>query len=130
MKFVTEEEVIAINRLMIQHYSPREPIGLKDRGLLNSSLQRMNHTVFGADAYPTVFEKAAALFHSLINNHCFLNANKRTAFATLQLFLGRNGYVCSIGTADAIELCVSTATEEMDIVALASLIKQHAIVIK
>ncbi len=37
-------------------------------------------------------KKAAALFESIGKNHAFLNANKRTAFIALNLFLGYNGY--------------------------------------
>ncbi|TCI30422.1 type II toxin-antitoxin system death-on-curing family toxin [Exiguobacterium sp. SL-10] len=105
---------------MILRYSPEEPIGIKDRGLLSSSVQRMNHSAFGEDAYITVFEKAAALFHSLINNHCFINANKRTVYGALQLFLARNGFALELESSLAIELCVRVATEQMDIQQLAN----------
>ena len=115
---------------MIQTYSPSEPIGIKDRALLSSSVQRMNHSAFGVDAYPTLFEKAAALFHSLINNHCFINANKRTAFSALQLFLRRNGYQLHVNATYEIELCVRVAIEKMDIPQLSQEIKRNAQAIK
>lgn len=127
IQYVSETEVIAINQLMIKRYSPAEPIGMKDKNLLDSSLQRMNHSAFGVDAYPTLFEKAAALFHSLINNHCFVNANKRTAYAVLQLFLIRNDYSLRLNTAEAIELCVKVATKRMDIQHLAEEIKRKSV---
>lgn len=126
IQYVTETEVIAINRLMILRYSPEEPIGIKDRGLLSSSVQRMNHSAFGEDAYITVFEEAAALFHSLINNHCFINANKRTAYGALQLFLARNGFALVLESSHAIELCVRVATEQMDIQQLATDIENNS----
>lgn len=127
MRIVTEDEVIAINQLMIQRYSPAEPIGIKDLGLLNSSVQRMNHSAFGVDAYPSLFEKAAALFHSLSKNHRFLNANKRTAYATLQLLLTRNGYKLRLDETEAILFCVQTATESIEISQLAVQIERYCI---
>lgn len=101
-------------------------MGIKDRGLLSSSVQRMNHSAFGEDAYTTVFEKAAALFHSLINNRCFINTNKRTAYAALELFLARNGFALQLETSLAIELCVQVVTEKMDIRQLANELEHNA----
>lgn len=92
MRYLTEEEVITINYLVIENYSPKEPKGIIDANLLNSSLARPRQTVFGEDAYPDVFSKAAALFESLAKNHCFYNGNKRTAFVSLLQFLAYNGY--------------------------------------
>ena len=42
---------------------------VRDAGLLESALARPRASVLGADAYPTLEEKAAALVHSLVNNH-------------------------------------------------------------
>jgi death-on-curing protein len=36
-------------------------------------------TAFGEDLYFSPFEKAAALFHSIICDHAFVDGNKRTA---------------------------------------------------
>lgn len=49
-------------------------------------------TFGGAELYPTVVEKAASLGFSLIQNHPFVDGNKRTAHAALETFLVLNGY--------------------------------------
>ncbi len=49
-------------------------------------------SVGGADAYKGIFPKAAALFHSIINNHSFHNGNKRAALLTTIVFLYENGW--------------------------------------
>ncbi|WP_420850670.1 type II toxin-antitoxin system death-on-curing family toxin [Paenibacillus lutrae] len=49
-------------------------------------------STFGKDAYPTIWNKAAALFEPLGQNHPFQNANERTAFTALLIFLRYNGY--------------------------------------
>lgn len=47
---------------------------------------------FGAhDAYPTLIEKAAVLIDRLAPNRPLPDANKRSAFLTLRLFLKLNG---------------------------------------
>ncbi|MFX4301534.1 type II toxin-antitoxin system death-on-curing family toxin [Alicyclobacillus tolerans] len=91
-QFLTEEEVIAINLWVIQEFSSGEQTGVKSPDLLNSAVNRSKQSVFGEDAYPTIFAKGAALFESLAQNHAFHSANKRTAFLSLLQFLGYNGY--------------------------------------
>ncbi|NJK80077.1 MAG: type II toxin-antitoxin system death-on-curing family toxin [Chloroflexaceae bacterium] len=46
---------------------------------------------FGAEAFPSVVDKAGALVFLLIANHPFRDGNKRIAAAALRLFLERNG---------------------------------------
>lgn len=65
--------------------------GCRDRGLLESAVNRPFQSAFGKDAYPEVIAKAAALFHSLVANHSFIDGNKRTAVMVLQSFLVLNG---------------------------------------
>ncbi|PYU22557.1 MAG: hypothetical protein DMG32_17965 [Acidobacteria bacterium] len=58
----------------------------RDKRLIESAVSRPFQTVFGADAYPSMTDKAVALFHSLISNHAFYNGN-RTAVIALDHFL-------------------------------------------
>ncbi|MCB0029766.1 MAG: Fic family protein [Anaerolineales bacterium] len=41
----------------------------------------------GEDLYPTLVDKAAALGHSMIQYHPFVDGNKRTGHAAMELFL-------------------------------------------
>jgi hypothetical protein len=61
------------------------PGQLRDFGLLDSATTRPQSTVLGADAYPSVHEKAAAMLHSLARNHPFIDGNKRTAWAAAEV---------------------------------------------
>jgi death-on-curing family protein len=72
-----------------------EPVGKREqreRSLIESAAARPFHTLFQEDAYPTVPEKAVALFHSIIANHAFLNGNKRTAVIAIDHFLMANNH--------------------------------------
>jgi death-on-curing family protein len=86
--------VLAIHdELVSRIYPGADPVekgALRDRGLLESALSRPFQSAFGEDAYPGILEKAAALFHSLVANHCFIDGNKRTAVVALQMFLVAN----------------------------------------
>jgi len=71
---------------------PFAPSGVKNMELLESAIARPFQSVAGADAYPGLFEKAGALFHSLINNHPFHNGNKRTALISAAVYLASCGF--------------------------------------
>ena len=91
--FLTDEDIILMNAMVINKYTPGEPIQLRDSALLNSAVNRPKQTVLGEDAYPDLFQKAAALFESLAANHPFVNGNKRTAWLATTVFLRMNGYM-------------------------------------
>lgn len=93
--------------------SEREPMtvfGDHDRNLLESALANPKQTFDGKDLYPTIEEKAAILYYSLIKNHPFENGNKRTATATLIVFLNLNNYVLREGGIEIENYLVDLAT--------------------
>jgi death-on-curing protein len=69
-----------------------KPVRVRDYGLLSSALAPPAATVFGADAYPTVHGKAAALLHSLTINHALVDGNKRLAWVAAAAFAWINGH--------------------------------------
>lgn len=126
-RFLSIQEVIAINVAMIQSYSPGEQIGVKEPGLLESSVHRPQSSVFGEDAYPTIFEKSAALFESLGQKHPFYNANKRTAFTALVVFLRYNGLQFRMDTKKAEDFTVDMVNHQFDRQQAAKIIEAHCI---
>ncbi|MFF1902419.1 type II toxin-antitoxin system death-on-curing family toxin [Kitasatospora sp. NPDC058218] len=66
------------------------PENIRDLGALLSALGRPRASLFGADAYPDLWTKAAALGQSLARNHPLIDRNKRTAFEAMLLFLDYN----------------------------------------
>ncbi|WP_412077866.1 type II toxin-antitoxin system death-on-curing family toxin [Streptomyces xanthophaeus] len=65
---------------------------VRDYGLLDSALARPQSSVFGQDAYPDIWEKAAALMESLARNHGLVDGNKRIAWYATWVFLHLNGH--------------------------------------
>src|SRR5690625_2497201 len=98
MRYLTYQEVAAINQYVIMQFSPTEQIGIKSPDLLDSAIHRPQQSAFGVDAYQTIFEKAGALFESIAQNHAFHNGNKRTAFLSLTQFLFYNGFGFKMNT--------------------------------
>jgi death on curing protein len=65
---------------------------VRDRGLLDSALARPRSTVFGEDAYPDLWHRAAALMESTARNHALVDGNKRLAWYVTWVFLHLNGH--------------------------------------
>ncbi|MEU0806286.1 type II toxin-antitoxin system death-on-curing family toxin [Streptomyces sp. NPDC005970] len=68
---------------------------VRDYGLLESALARPQASVFGQDAYPDVWQKAAALMESLARNHALVDGNKRLSWYATWVFLHVNGHPLS-----------------------------------
>lgn len=125
IRYLTIQEIIAINIVIIQKYSPSEQIGILNQSLLESAVFRPQQSAFDEDAYPKIVEKGAALFESLGQNHAFHNANKRTAFTSMVIFLQYNGYVFSMGKKQAEDFTVAMVEHEYTFEKLVVIIKEH-----
>ncbi|MEU7317118.1 type II toxin-antitoxin system death-on-curing family toxin [Streptomyces sp. NPDC007083] len=86
-EYLDEEDVLSIAEITLGGRP-----GIREWGLLSSAVQRPRSSAFGQDAYPGLFEKAAALLHSVASNHSLIDGNKRTGWATAIVFLDLNGY--------------------------------------
>jgi death on curing protein len=89
VRYLSLDQVIAIHDSMIDEYGGS--FGIRDLGLLESALARPQASFAGEDLYPSILDKAAALFHSLIFNHVFVDGNKRTTVTATARFLYING---------------------------------------
>ncbi|MBP2115513.1 type II toxin-antitoxin system death-on-curing family toxin [Paenibacillus silagei] len=107
--FLTKEEVITAHHFMMKRMNDADQAGVKDHGLLESAVHRPQQSIFGEDAYPSIFDKAAALLESLVKNHCFHNGNKRTAYLVTKSFLVLNGYHLKMQREFAVEFVVDIA---------------------
>ena len=104
MNYLDTADVVAIGK----HALPT-PLEVRDWGLVESALARPQATVFGEDAYPGVFEKAAALLLSLVTNHPFVDGNKRVGFVATVLFLRKNGIVLPVEEDPAYDFVIAVA---------------------
>ncbi len=82
-RYVTVAEVELAHQIALESGGSA---GLRDRGALESAVFRPQ-----TGYYADLMEEAAALFESLVQNHPFVDANKRTAFLATDLFLRFNG---------------------------------------
>jgi death-on-curing protein len=92
--YPTLAEVLAFHELLIEEFGGAT--GVRDLGALESALFRPR-----TGYYRDVVEEAAALFESLVQNHPFIDGNKRVAFAVMDVFLRVNGRVLEVDDVEA-----------------------------
>ena len=122
-KVQNEDRADEVANLLVRVYEIHEFVitetgglpGLREAVMLHSAVARPFATFGGQELYPTDFEKAAALFHSLIKNHPFMDGTKRTAFAAALFFLDNCGYSIpgQFPLNTVVDFCVSIAEENL-----------------
>ena len=99
--------------------------GLRDRAAFESAAARPEMTFDGEDLYPDLAAKAAALMHSLVVNHAFLDGNKRAGAAAAELFVDVNGYRLNAADPDLERVTFALARGELSAEALAIWFRQR-----
>jgi death-on-curing protein len=98
--------------------------GLRDRGLLESALERpRNHYHYKADA--DLASLAAAYGFGIAKTHPFIDGNKRVAFQAMYLFLGLNGLLIDASEEEVVTTILSLASGDLDEPALAGWLRDH-----
>jgi death-on-curing protein len=85
MRYLSLGEVVRLHQMLIE--SSGGASGIRDLGLLDSALAQPRMTFEGRDLHPTLLDKAAALCTSLVQNHPFVDGNKRVGHAAMATFL-------------------------------------------
>ena len=104
-RYLTLEQTLLIARLGVGG-----PVEIRDLGLLDAAVQRPRASVFGHEAYPDVYRKAAALLHSLASNHPLVDGNKRLAWLATAVFCAKNDVELDPTDDDAYDLVVAVAS--------------------
>lgn len=89
MKRLTKAQVLMLHRELIRETGGAD--GLLDEGLLDSALSAPFHSFDGIDAFPSIQQKGARLGYGLIQNHAFVDGNKRIGAHVMLVFLALNG---------------------------------------
>jgi death-on-curing protein len=97
--YLTVAEVVAIHHHQIEEYGGA--YGLRDQGALEAAVFRPQ-----TGYYIDISEEAAALLESLVNNHAFVDGNKRVGFAAMHTFLLVNGFDLNVSGKEAYEFMI------------------------
>jgi len=109
MKLLRLEQVLILHQRVIEQSGGS--IGIRDKGILESALAQPYMTYGGQELYPTLIEKVAALGFSLINNHPFVDGNKRIGHIAIEVTLLMNGYEiqAEVDTQETVILAVAAS---------------------
>ncbi|KNC93762.1 type II toxin-antitoxin system death-on-curing family toxin [Trabulsiella odontotermitis] len=114
VNYLSVDDLIAINQRLIEEQTPDEPVGVLNPTNLSSSQARPSMVKYYAQT-DDMFVLAAALIESLIQNHPFANANKRTAMMAGAIFLLLNGYELTAPGEEVVEIAVGIARKEYSV---------------
>lgn len=122
-QYLILDDLLTIHDDMINTYGGSH--GIRDMGLLQSALARPQATFSGEDLYITLFEKAAALFHSLMFNHAFLDGNKRTTIVSTARFLAINGCELDVSQEEFVAFPLRVENKHLSLEEIASWLQEN-----
>ncbi len=118
-QYLTIVELLAVHDRLLEDFGGAT--GVRDGGALESALFRPQ-----TGYYRDVVHEAAALFESLVQNHPFIDGNKRVAFAAADVFLRMNGHLLDVEDADAYDFIVgSLERRELDVGRIDAWLRDH-----
>jgi death-on-curing protein len=114
MHYLTRDDLLDLHAYVIMRYGGRLGIASQDRlvGALNAPQQVM----FGAELYPDLPSKAAALTFLLLKGRPFLNGNQGSALFAMLRFLAINNATLreDIGAFELLHIIRAVDQSEMD----------------
>ena len=123
-KYLTFEDLVELTVVLMG-----EPAPIRDPGLLSSAAARPNTSLFGEDAYPDVWTKAAALLQSIVNNHPLIDGNKRLGWLATAVFLELNGVDATTASNDDVfELVWGLAASQQEVEEIASKLRSIIVI--
>jgi death-on-curing protein len=126
MRYLTLEEVLVLHAYQINTFGGNS--GIRDTMLLESAVARPQTSLSGKEMFPTVFHKAAVLASCIIQNHPFIDGNKRTGIHAMLVFLELNNARSVIDDGGLIKLGKGIATKLVnldDVVKILKNTSQH-----
>ena len=125
MRYLAVNEVLDLHA-RVMALAGQSPV-VTNLGSLESALAQPRMTFGGEELYPTAVEKAAALGFSLICNHPFLDGNKRTGHAAMEVFLVLNGFEIAASAEEQEQTILRVAAGECPREALTEWLRRHVV---
>ena len=121
--YLSLEQVLRIHASMVDVYGGAT--GVRDMGLLQSAVAMPQASYGGQALHPTLFDQAAAYLYHLVQNHPFLDGNKRIGAASALVFLAMNGIQIEGDEDGLVELTMAVASGHLGKEAVADWLANH-----
>ena len=122
--FLTFDETIEIHAYQIAHFGGSD--GLRSPDMVESAIGMPSSTFSGEYLHPTVPDMAAAYLFHLVENHPFLDGNKRVGTMSALVFLELNGYDFDASDDELTDVVLQVAGGKMPKDALSRFFRQHS----
>ncbi len=122
-RWINKTALLALHEASLAEFGGAR--GLRDVGLLESSLARPQNAYAYGTGSCTIACLAASYAYGLARNHPFVDGNKRAAFLSIGLFLGLNGFQLAATHVSAVRTMVALAEGALDEMALGTWIDEH-----
>jgi|SRR5215211_1268684 len=125
MRYLTVGEILELyNRVVKQSGGS---VGILNLGSLESAVAQPRMTFNNEELYPTIVDKASALGYSIIQNHPFIDGNKRAGHAALETFLMINGHEISASEDEQVEIVLGVASGKVDRSTFTEWLRNHIV---
>ena len=124
MDFLGIEDVLDLHANQIELYGGEK--GLRDMGLLDSAISQPRATFGGEYLHADIFEMAAAYLYHVVQNHPFLDGNKRAGLVAALAFLDINGIEIKVPKGGLYNLVIRVATGQTGKAEIAEFFRSHA----
>ena len=121
--FLSVEDVIEIHADQIQRYGGS--LGIRDLELLHSALGMPEAGVGDQYLHAGLFEMATAYLYHIVQNHPFIDGNKRTGTMAAFVFLKLNGFTLEAGESVFETLVLQAAQGQVGKDAIADFFREH-----
>lgn len=101
--------------------------GVRDIALLQSAIARPFATFGGRDLYSDIYSKLAALMHSIVKNHPFVDGNKRTALVSVIAVLKLNNYDLKVDQKEIVKFMIYIANKDLTLDEISTWLKKHSV---
>ena len=95
---------------------------------MESAVAQPEASFGGEELYPDLASKAAALSHSLIQNHPFVDGNKRIGHGAMEVFLLLNGHEIDASVDEQEKIIIEVASGKVSRIELSAWLREHMIV--
>ena len=121
--YLSAEDIRDFHEAAIERYGG--VMGEHEPGLIELMAEKPMQVVFGQEAYPGLFMKAAVYWEGFAARQFFADGNKRTAYATTAMFLCRNGHRFVVSDMELYDISMAVANGHMTLEELAAWIESH-----
>ncbi|MEW6659835.1 MAG: type II toxin-antitoxin system death-on-curing family toxin [Thermodesulfobacteriota bacterium] len=124
IRYLSLGEVLELHRRIIQQTGGA--VGVRDLAALESAVAQPRMTFSGHDLYPSLEAKAAAICFFIVQNHPFLDGNKRCGHAAMETFLVLNGKEIDAAIDEIERIILQVASGNLPLEELIDWVKDHS----